>query len=113
VIDGQRFGYAKEGESDLDDELSYLPALDNEEEYEQLGPGKGNPRGQEVIEEHIADHACVMAVIRNEHSTKCGRRRMRICERVDPPMLHDSFANAGRELIIALGKESRCWQSRF
>src|SRR6266849_6241986 len=50
VIDGQRFGYAKEGESDLDDELSYLPALDNEEEYEQLGPGKGNPRGQEVIE---------------------------------------------------------------
>lgn len=52
VIDGQRFGYAKEGASDLDDELSYLPALEGEDEGndESLGPEKGKPRGQEVIE---------------------------------------------------------------
>src|SRR6267142_878016 len=51
VIDGQRFGYAKEGASDLDDELSYLPALEgSEEDDESLGPEKGKPRGQEVIE---------------------------------------------------------------
>jgi hypothetical protein len=50
VIDGQRFGYAEEGESDLDEELSYLPALERDQDEEQLGPGKGKPRGQEVIE---------------------------------------------------------------
>lgn len=49
VVDGQRFGYASE-ESEIDEELAYLPAHEGEEEEEQLGPGKGKPRGQEVIE---------------------------------------------------------------
>jgi len=50
VVDGQRFGYAQQGESDVDEELSYLPALEGQEDFEELGPGKGIPRGQEVIE---------------------------------------------------------------
>lgn len=50
VIDGQRFGYAQPNESDIDDELSYLPALEGSKDFEDLGPGKGQPRGQEVIE---------------------------------------------------------------
>jgi len=48
VIDAQRFGYATE--SDVDDELAYLPALEDSHQEEELGPGKGVPRGQEVIE---------------------------------------------------------------
>ena len=48
VIDAQRFGYARE--SDLDDELSYLPALEGRHEGEIGGAKKGTPRGQEVIE---------------------------------------------------------------
>src|SRR5271163_2198456 len=48
VIDGQRFGYGEEG-SDVDEELAYLPAS-GENPAQELGPGKGLPRGQEVIE---------------------------------------------------------------
>src|SRR6267142_647439 len=53
VIDGQRFGYAPEGASDIDDELSYLPAMPgghDEELDSSLAPQKRLPRGQEVIE---------------------------------------------------------------
>jgi hypothetical protein len=51
VIDGQRFGYGNPGQSDVDDELSYLPAMDDAAaNAEELGPGTGAPRGQEVIE---------------------------------------------------------------
>jgi hypothetical protein len=49
VIDGQRFGYARPGETDIQDELSYLPAVGGSDQ-EELGPGQGEPRGQEVIE---------------------------------------------------------------
>jgi len=49
VIDGQRFGYAPQGGSDIDDELGYLPAIGGADQ-EELGPGKGEPRGQELIE---------------------------------------------------------------
>src|SRR5271156_1717524 len=49
VIDGQRFGYAPQGGSDVDDELGYLPAIGGSDQ-EELGPGKGEPRGQELIE---------------------------------------------------------------
>jgi len=46
VVDGQRFGYEKE--SDVDDELSYLPELEGETPPQ--GAERGKPRGQEVIE---------------------------------------------------------------
>lgn len=50
VIDGQRFGYARE--SDLDDELSYLPELGGEgpDREGKTGTDRGEPRGQETIE---------------------------------------------------------------
>lgn len=49
VIDGQRFGY--EHEPEMDDELSYLPALEGEKAQEgEIVGSKGRPRGQEVIE---------------------------------------------------------------
>lgn len=48
VIDGQRFGYGPTNEN-IDEELAYLPSMGGEGE-EMLGPEKGSPRGQEVIE---------------------------------------------------------------
>jgi len=51
-IDGQRFGY--EHESDLDDELSYLPELGEKAGAEEAATDgtvdRGRPRGQEIIE---------------------------------------------------------------
>jgi hypothetical protein len=50
VIDAQRFGYQRE--TDVDDELAYLPETEEaeEEKTEQSLSTKGAPRGQEVIE---------------------------------------------------------------
>ena len=53
-----------------------------------------------MIEKNIGDHARVMAMIRNQHATKRGHVRMRVGECVDAPVLHDSLANAGSELIV-------------
>jgi hypothetical protein len=49
VIDGQRFGYSN-GEDEIQDELGYLPSIGTAGQEEELGPGTGEPRGQEVIE---------------------------------------------------------------
>ena len=54
VIDGQRFGY--ETKSDIEDELGYLPELglkageEGARSEEEIEMGRGEPRGQEVIE---------------------------------------------------------------
>ena len=38
-------------------------------------------------------------MIGNQHAAKCRNVRMRVGECVDAPVLHDSLANAGSELI--------------
>lgn len=53
-----------------------------------------------MIEEDVADHARVVAVIGNEHATERGDVWMGVREGVDSTVLRDSFANAGREPIV-------------
>ena len=52
-----------------------------------------------MIEEDIADHARVVAVIRNQHATKRSDLEVRVGEGINASVLHDSLANAGREPV--------------
>lgn len=55
--------------------------------------------GQEVIEEHVGDHAGVVAMLRDEHAPERHRGAVRISEHIDRAMLHDAVADAAREAI--------------
>lgn len=67
VIDAQRFGY--EHESEEEDALGYLPALEGDKEGGEISKGKGKPRGQEVIEAFGAIETKVAIQARNIHET--------------------------------------------
>lgn len=55
---------------------------------------------EEVVEEDVADDACVMAVLRNQHAAERGDGRVAVGEGVDGAMLTDPLRDRRREAIV-------------
>ena len=70
-----------------------------EEGIERLGRIAGEIDSQKVIEEHVGDDACVVAMLGDEHAAERGDRGMGIGEGVDAPMLADPLGDARREVV--------------
>lgn len=60
-----------------------------QEPLERLSCDLVETAGEEVIDEHVADHARVVAVIGDQDASERGRAGMIVGEPVDPPVLED------------------------